>query len=446
MSEPTVVTLGCRLNAHEGETVTALSRAAGIPDAVIVNTCAVTTEAVRQAAQAIRKLRRERPQARLIVTGCAAELESARFAAMADVDAVIGNAEKLDPAIFAEIARANGQVVRVGRVAGETRVAARDDSPAAVPRTRAILAVQNGCDHRCTFCIIPFARGPARSMPTGEAVRRVAALVAAGHREVVLTGVDLASYGAEQGGRSRLGGLARAILDGVPELDRLRLSTLDPADVDQELLDVLASQPRLMPHLHLSLQAGDDMVLKRMRRRHTRGDAIRLTEQIRALRPDVVFGADLIAGFPTESDAMFATTLETIEACRLTFLHIFPYSPRPGTPAARMPQVAGQIVVARAARLRQEGRERLAAYLDGEVGAVRPILMERGGTGRTPQFAEVRVRPPAGGTDADIPAAGVMTRVRILGHDGDTLWGEPVTNEPDVSVAAGPKAGIEVTA
>ncbi len=446
MNEPTVVTLGCRLNAHESETAAALSRAAGIPDAVIVNTCAVTKEAVRQAAQTIRKLRRERPHARLIVTGCAAELDPERFAAMADVDAVIGNSEKLDPVVFAEIARSNGQVVRVGRVAEETRVAAPDDMPAAVPRTRAILAVQNGCDHRCTFCIIPFARGPARSMPADDAVRRVAALVAAGHREVVLTGVDLASYGTEQGGRSRLGGLARAILDGVPELERLRLSTLDPADVDQELLDVLASEPRLMPHLHLSLQAGDDMVLKRMKRRHTRADAIRLTERIRALRPDVVFGADLIAGFPTETDAMFETTLETIAACRLTYLHIFPYSPRPGTPAARMPQVAGEIVVARAARLRQEGRERLATYLDGEVGTVRPILMERGGTGRTPQFAEVRVRPPNGGTGGDVPAAGVMTRVRILGHDGATLWGEPVQAGLHEGVAAGPRAGIEVMA
>jgi threonylcarbamoyladenosine tRNA methylthiotransferase MtaB len=216
--------------------------------------------------------------------------------------------------------------------------------------------------------------------------------------------------------------------------------------VDGELLEVLAGEPRLMPHLHLSMQAGDDMVLKRMKRRHSRADAIRLTQQVRALRPDVVFGADLIAGFPTETDAMFATTLETIAACGLTYLHIFPYSPRPGTPAARMPQVASEIIVARAARLRQEGRERLAAYLGGEVGAVRTILMERGGTGRTPQFAEVRVRPPPGGTDADIPAAGVMTRVKILGHDGATLAGEPVGNEPGESVAAGSRAGIEVTA
>ncbi len=418
MTEPTVITLGCRLNAHEGDSIAALSRAAGVPEAVVVNTCAVTAESMRQAAQAIRRLKRGRPHARVIVTGCAAELEPDRFAAMAEVDAVIGNEEKLSPATFAEIARADGKVVRVGAVSRARRVAGPVPTAGMSDRTRAILAVQNGCDHRCTFCIIPLARGPARSMPQEEAVSHVRALVAAGHREVVLTGVDLTSYGSDHGAPSRLGRLARAILREVPQLDRLRLSSIDPAEADDDLVLALATEPRLMPHLHLSLQSGDDMILKRMKRRHTRADAIRFTERVRAVRPDVVFGADLIAGFPTETDAMLDQTLAAIRDCGLTYLHVFPYSSRPGTPAARMPQVAGEIVMARAARLRQEGRARLAAYLASEVGRERDVLMERGGTGRTPQFAEVAVASP--------PQAGVMTRVRIVGHDGARLLGAPV--------------------
>ncbi len=428
MSEPAIITLGCRLNAHEGETAAAHARAAAIPDAVIVNTCAVTAESVRQAAQTIRRIKRDRPDARVIVTGCAAELEPERFAELPEVDAVIGNSEKLDPETYAHIARANGKVVKTGAAALARSVT--PPSPDAAPRTRAILAVQNGCDHRCTFCIIPLARGPARSMPIPDAVANVRRLVAAGHGEVVLTGVDLTSYGTEMGKPPALGRLVRAILRGVPDLPRLRLSSIDPAEVDAELLDCLQHEPRLMPHLHLSLQSGDDMILKRMKRRHTSADAIRFTDRVRSVRPDVAFGADLIAGFPTESDEMFANTQATIRACGLTYLHIFPYSARPGTPAARMPQLPQKIVVARAAGLRQEGRERLADFLASQVGEEHDVLTERGGTGRTPQFAEVVIEGPA--------RAGSIVRVKVVRHDGRRLIGQPLTGI-DASLVSAPR-------
>ena len=437
MTEPTIITLGCRLNAHESDAASAHARAAGLSDSVIVNTCAVTTEAVRQAKQTIRRVKRERPEARVIVTGCAVQLEAERFATMPDVDAVIGNHEKLDAQTFLDIARANDRLVRVGRIA-ETQMLARPVATSQQGRTRAILAVQNGCDHRCTFCIIPFARGPARSMPVDEAVTRVRAFVAEGHREVVLTGVDLTSYGSDLAGRPSLGRLVCKILRDVPELPRLRLSSIDPAEVDEDLLAALADEPRLMPHLHLSLQSGDDMVLKRMKRRHTREGAILFAKAVRASRPDVVLGADLIAGFPTESEDMFQTTLATIAACGLTYLHVFPYSSRPGTPASRMPQVPGEIVMARAARLRQEGRERLEAFLSAEVGTVRPVLMERGGIGRTAQFAEVAVRPA--------PEAGVIGNVRITGHDGARLVGEPVAAASTSKLPPSCGEGTEVRA
>ena len=418
MTEPKIITLGCRLNAHESDTASAHARAAGLADSVIVNTCAVTTEAVRQARQTIRRLKREKPEARIIVTGCAVQLNADRFAAMPEIDAVIGNREKLEAETFVAIARANDQFVRVGEIAKTRAVAVPPPPSFSQGRTRAILTVQNGCDHRCTFCIIPFARGPARSMTAGEAVKCVRDFVAGGHREVVLTGVDLTSYGTDLKDRAPLGRLVRTILREVPELPRLRLSSIDPAEVDNDLLQALAEEPRLMPYLHLSLQSGDDMVLKRMKRRHTRQGAIRFTEALREARPDIVLGADLIAGFPTETDDMFQTTLDTIAACGLTYLHIFPYSARPGTPASRMPQVPGEIVVARAARLRQEGRVRLEAFLRTEVGSVRTVLMERGGTGRTPQFAEVAVNAA--------PDAGAIMDVRIIGQDGTRLVGECV--------------------
>jgi threonylcarbamoyladenosine tRNA methylthiotransferase MtaB len=417
MSDPTVITMGCRLNAHESDVAAAHARAAGLRDLVVVNTCAVTSEAVRQAAQMVRRVRRERPEARIMVTGCAAELEPARFAAIAGVDAVIGSAEKLDRETYFALARANDQLVRTGDASSKPAVGRPAPGPA--PRTRAILAVQNGCDHRCTFCIIPFARGPSRSMPVREAVDSVRRYVAAGHREVVLTGVDLTSYGTEADGIPALGRLVRSILRGVPDLARLRLSSIDPAEVDAELIGCFAEEERLMPHLHLSLQSGDDIILKRMKRRHSRDDAIRFTERLRSVRPGIVFGADLIAGFPTETEERFENTLGTIDACGLTYLHIFPYSPRPGTPAVRMPQLPCEIVMARAARLREEARDRLNVFLSSEVGQVRDVLVERGGTGRTQRYAEVVLQGQ--------PTAGSILDVKIIGHDGARLIGEPVS-------------------
>ncbi len=436
MSDPTIITLGCRLNAHEGDSAAAHARAAGIPDAVIVNTCAVTAESLRQAAQTIRRVKRDRPHARVIVTGCAAELEPDRFAAMPGVDAVIGNVEKLNPGTYTMLARANGPV----RLTGAASSARTVPPPArgAAPRTRATLAVQNGCDHRCTFCIIPFARGPSRSMPVAEAVAHVQRLVAAGHKEVVLTGVDLTSYAAEDGTSPALGRLVHAILRDVPDLPRLRLSSIDPAEVDEDLVGCFASEPRLMPYLHLSLQSGDDMILKRMKRRHTRDAAIRFTERLRAARPDIVFGADLIAGFPTETEEMFAVTLATVRAGGLTYLHVFPFSPRPGTPAARMPQLPAKIVVARAARLRQEGQEALTAFLASEVGQQRTVLAERGGTGRTPHFAEVAIERP--------PQAGAFVSVDIVGHDGRRLIGRSRSESSFQPIKSATRAVTEVRA
>lgn len=434
MKEPTIITLGCRLNAHESDIALAHARSAGVLDAVIVNTCAVTTESVRQAAQTIRRVRRERPMARIIATGCAVELEPGKFASMPAVDAVIGNTEKLDAATYRQMIGANGLFMATGGASSARKVA---EPPGGIaPRTRAILAVQNGCDHRCTFCIIPFARGPSRSMSIDEAVSNVQKFVDAGHKEVVLTGVDLTSYRMVETGEPGLGSLVRAILRRVPGLKRLRLSTVDPAEVDEDLVECFASQPRLMPHLHLSLQSGDDMILKRMKRRHSRATAVAVTDRLRAVRPDIVFGADLIAGFPTESETMFATTLSTIADCQLTYLHVFPYSPRPGTPAARMPQLDAKIVVARAARLRQEGSDRLAAYLTSEVGMQREVLAERGGRGRTPHFADVVIE--------GAPAAGTLLVVKIVGHDGMRLIAQPAARDGDESQAVPSKVEVRV--
>lgn len=436
MTDPTIITLGCRLNAHESEIAAAHARATGIPGAVIVNTCAVTAEAVRQAKQAIRRIKREQSEARIIVTGCAAELEPDRFAAIPDVDAVIGNAEKLDRETYRRLAGANGKVVLTGGAATTTRHARPATS--ATSRTRAILAVQNGCDHRCTFCIIPMARGPSRSLSIPDAVATVKQYTAAGHKEVVLTGIDLTSYGTEGGHPPALGHLVRSILRQVPELPRLRLSSIDPAEIDPELIRCFAEEPRLMPYLHLSLQSGDDLILKRMKRRHTRADAIRFTDRLRTVRPDVIFGADLIAGFPTETEAMFEATLQTIRSCGLTFLHIFPFSPRPGTPAARMPQVQSKIVVARAARLRQEGQAALNAYFASEKGQIRSVLTERGGTGRTAQFAEVSFAEP--------PPAGVILNVRIVGHDSKRLFGESLRSREPGAERPADRLDVEVGA
>ena len=390
--EPTIITLGCRLNAYESEVMKAHAIAAGLDNTVIVNTCAVTAEAVRQATQTIRRLRRERPTARIIVTGCAAQIEPERFADLAEVDHVIGNAEKMQAETFAGFA--NGfSIDDTERVQVNDIMSVRETAAHMIDgfgtRTRAYVQVQNGCDHRCTFCIIPYGRGPSRSVPAGETIAQVRRLVEAGYKEIVLTGVDMTSYGHDLPGSPTLGRLVGQVLKHVPELPRLRLSSIDQVEADGELMRAIAEEPRLMPHLHLSLQAGDDMILKRMKRRHLRADAITFCDQARRLRPGIVFGADLIAGFPTETDEMFSRSLDIVDECGLTYLHVFPFSPRKGTPAARMPQLAKVEVKARAARLRAKGDAALDAYLAGQAGVRTTVLVERDGMGRTPEFAEM---------------------------------------------------------
>ncbi len=415
MSDPLIVTLGCRLNAYETEVMRRHTSEAGLDNCVIVNTCAVTGEAVRQAAQAIRKLRRERPDATLIVTGCAAQIEPERFAEMPEVDHVIGNAEKMARSTYNSLSAGSSARVVVSDIMS-LRESAHHMIDGFGSRARAYVEVQNGCDHRCTFCIIPYGRGPSRSVPAGEIVAQIAGLVDGGCREVVLTGVDITSYGAGLPGRASLGRLVKQILKHVPGLARLRLSSIDQVEADGDLMEAVAAEPRLMPHLHLSLQAGDDLILKRMKRRHVRDDAIRFCAEARRLRPDIVFGADLIAGFPTETEGMFRATLDLVAECGLTYLHVFPFSPRKGTPAARMPQVARPVVKERARRLRESGAATLARFLEGQRGAETEVLVERPGIGRTPQFAEIEVEPAL-----DV---GVLARTRIAGHDGNRLVGE----------------------
>jgi threonylcarbamoyladenosine tRNA methylthiotransferase MtaB len=416
---PRMLTLGCRLNAFESEVMRAYAEAAGLTNAAIVNTCAVTGEAVRQAGQIIRKLRREDPAIRIIVTGCAAQIDPRRFGAMAEVDAVIGNAEKMLPATFQALSTSRSARVQVNDI-----MSVRETAHALIDgfgsKARAYVEVQNGCDHRCTFCVIPYGRGPSRSVPAGEVVRQCQRLAERGYAEVVLTGVDITAYGTDLPGEMSLGRLVRQVLRHVPELRRLRLSSIDQVEADRYLLDAIAEEPRLMPHLHLSLQAGDDMILKRMKRRHTRADAIQFCARVRRLRPDVAFGADLIAGFPTESAAMFANSLELIESCGLTYLHVFPFSPRPGTPAARMRQVAPALVRERAARLRERGEAVLAAYLAQQHGRELEIVMERPGLGRTPAFAHLQLATAA--------AAGAVLRARVTASDGKRLHGEAVAH------------------
>jgi threonylcarbamoyladenosine tRNA methylthiotransferase MtaB len=402
-----VVTFGCRLNIHESEVIRRQAGGAGLADTGVVNTCAVTAEAVRKAQKTIRKLRRDRPGTRIVVTGCAAQTEPESFAAMPEVDRVIGNEEKLRPEIWAGTAKlAVGDIMAV-------KHAALHPIDAIEGHTRALVQVQNGCDHRCTFCIIPYGRGNSRSVPMDAVVDQVRGLVANGYREVVLTGVDITSYGSNLSGAPKLGRLVKKILKDVPELERLRLSSIDSVEADRDLLDALATEARLMPHLHLSLQAGADLVLKRMKRRHLRADAIAFCDQVRRLRPDMVFGGDIIAGFPTETEAMFTRSLDLVDDCGLTFLHVFPFSPRPGTPAARMPPVAGDIVKERARRLREKGEAALRRHLDGEVGLRRRVLTEMGGVGRTEHFTSVQL--PAG------IAPRLMLDLTFAGHDGRQL-------------------------
>jgi len=414
-----VVTFGCRLNAYESEVIR--REASALPeDTIVVNTCAVTAEAVRQARQAIRRLKRERPAARIVVTGCAAQTEPQSFAAMPEVFRVLGNEEKLDSRAWADTAACLDRGFGSGdeeKVVVNDIMAVRETALHLIDglegRARAFVQVQNGCDHRCTFCIIPYGRGNSRSVPMGEVVAQVRRLVERGFREVVLTGVDITSYGANLPGASRLGTLVRQILKHVPELARLRLSSIDSIEADRDLLDAIAGEARLMPHLHLSLQSGDDLILKRMKRRHLRADAIAFTAQVRRLRPDVVFGGDIIAGFPTEDEAMFARSLDLVEDCGLTHLHVFPFSPRPGTPAARMPQVRREVIKERARRLRHRGEQALRRHLDREIGATRQVLVESGQAGRTEHFLPVRL--------AAAHAPGTIMQLAVTGHDGHQL-------------------------
>lgn len=412
---PVFSTLGCRLNAYETEAMKELAASAGVDNAVVVNTCAVTAEAVRKARQEIRKLRRENPDARLIVTGCAAQTEPETFANMVEVDAVIGNTEKMQAGTWAGLAAdfvGDTEKVQVDDIMSVTETAGHLIDGFGT-RSRAYVQVQNGCDHRCTFCIIPFGRGNSRSVPAGVVVDQIKRLVDRGYHEVVLTGVDLTSWGADLPATPRLGDLVRRILKLVPDLPRLRISSIDSIEADPALMEAIATEPRLMPHLHLSLQHGDNMILKRMKRRHLRDDAIAFCEEARRLRPDMTYGADIIAGFPTETEEMFENSLKMVSDCGLTWLHVFPYSPRQGTPAARMPQVDGRAIKERAARLRAAGLSAQEAHLDAQVGQNHTVLMENPLMGRTEQFAEVRF-------ECEQPE-GQIVSARITGHDGRQL-------------------------
>jgi threonylcarbamoyladenosine tRNA methylthiotransferase MtaB len=416
-----VITLGCRLNAYESEIVSQNLDAAGLEDTVVINTCAVTAEAVRQARQTVRRVRREKPNARVIVTGCAAQIEPETFARMAEVDHVIGNAEKLEAATYRALQKGFGteglERVRVNDIMSVTETAGHLIDGLG-GRARAYVQVQNGCDHRCTFCIIPFGRGRSRSVAMGEVVAQVRRLVEGGYREIVVTGVDMTSYGADLPGQPKLGTLVRKVLAHVPDLQRLRLSSIDQVEVDDDLMRAIGEEPRLMPHLHLSMQAGHDLTLKRMKRRHLSQDAIDFCREARRLRPDIVFGADLIAGFPTETEEMFQATLDIVDDCGLTYLHVFPYSPRRGTPAARMPQVPRETVKTRAARLREKGDAALDRHLKAQLGRTVDVLLERADIGRTPEFTEVRL---------DLPNdAGQIVRARVTGTDGRQLLAEQI--------------------
>ncbi len=410
-----IVTFGCRLNAYESEVIRARAAEDGLTDAIVFNTCAVTSEAVRQARQAIRKARRERPGARLIVTGCAAQIDPEAFAGMAEVDLVLGNAEKAAPGAY--LPQPEGPRVRVNDIM-QVRETAGHLIDGLKDRARAYVEVQNGCDHRCTFCVIPYGRGNSRSAAAGEVVEQIRRLTAQGYNEVVLTGVDLTSWGADLPGGPTLGQLVARILKLVPELPRLRLSSIDAAEIDPDLMRCLAEEPRLMPYLHLSLQAGDDMILKRMKRRHSRADALTLIERVRAVRPDTAFGADLIAGFPTETEAMFENTVKLVEEAGLAFLHVFPFSPRPGTPAARMPQLIRAVIKPRAERLRNAGEAALVRHLERQVGRTIQGLVERDGLARAEDFTEAAFTGEA--------TPGEIIPLRVTGHDGGRILAEKV--------------------
>jgi threonylcarbamoyladenosine tRNA methylthiotransferase MtaB len=417
-----IVTFGCRLNAFESEVIAREAETAGLTDTIVINSCAVTREAVAQARQSIRRLKRERPRTRIVVTGCAAQIEPEMFAEMAEVDRVVGNDDKMRgqawrAARTALDAGAGFGIAQSEKIAVADIMAVTEMAPHLVEGfqkglPRVFVQVQNGCDHRCTFCIIPYGRGNSRSVPMGAVVEQVRALVEHGHAEIVLTGVDLTSYGADLPGAPKLGLLTKQILRHVPDLKRLRISSVDQVEVDRDLLDVIADDERLMPHLHLSLQSGDDLILKRMKRRHSRADAVDFCAQVRRLRPDIALGADIIAGFPTESEEMFARSQDLVEECDLTFLHVFPYSPRPGTPAARMPQLAGAMIKERARRLRASGEVALQRRLASEVGATRQVLIESATQGRTEHFIPVAISGEP---------RGAIRALTISGNDGARL-------------------------
>ena len=412
MSELEIITFGCRLNAYESEVMREHANAAGLGDAVIVNTCAVTAEAVRQAGQAISKARRERPGAKIIVTGCAAQIDPSRFAQMDEVDHVIGNQEKLEAKTFAGLSIEGTERIVVNDIMSVKETASHLIEGFG-SRARAYVQIQNGCDHRCTFCVIPFGRGPSRSVPAGEVVAQTRRLVQKGYAEIVLTGVDITAYGKDLPGEMTLGKLVRTVLKLVPELPRLRLSSIDSVEADPVLLAAIAEEERLMPHLHLSLQSGDDLTLKRMKRRHARADSVGFCEAVRRVRPDMVFGADLIAGFPTETEVMFRNSLSLIDDCELTFLHVFPYSAREGTPAARMPQVHGAIIARRAGELREKGMAALQRHLEGAKGRRINVLMENEQSGRSADFTPVRLEAEEG--------AGAILDAVVAGDDGVAL-------------------------
>lgn len=413
--EPKITTLGCRLNAYESEAMRALAEHASLGDAVIVNTCAVTAEAVRKSRQEIRRLRRENPTSKVIVTGCAAQIDPDSFAQMPEVNAVIGNNEKMQAATWSAMAGdliGDTEKVKVDDIMSVTETAGHLIDGFAT-RARAYVQVQNGCDHRCTFCIIPFGRGNSRSVPAGVVIDQIKRLVNKGYNEVVLTGVDLTSWGADLPSAPKLGDLVMRILKLVPDLPRLRISSIDSIEVDENLLTAIATEPRLMPHLHLSLQHGDDLILKRMKRRHLRDDAIAFCETARKLRPNITFGADIIAGFPTETEAHFANSLKLVEECDLTWLHVFPYSSREGTPAAKMPAVKGPEIKLRAAKLRALGSQKVAAHLKAQYGKTHAILMENPSMGRTEQFTEVVFSTPQ--------AEGCIISAKIIGMRNQQL-------------------------
>jgi threonylcarbamoyladenosine tRNA methylthiotransferase MtaB len=416
LAAPEIITFGCRLNTYESEVMRGHAMSAGLTNAVIINSCAVTNEAERQARQAVRKARREHPDAKIIVTGCAAQTTPEQFAAMPEVDQILGNMEKLEPQSFG--------LEQTERMQVNDIMSAEETAGHLIEgfdgRARAFLQIQNGCNHRCTFCIIPYGRGNSRSVPMGAIVDQARSLTSNGYKEFVLTGVDITAYGEDLPGHPTLGQMCRRLLAAVPEIEHLRLSSLDPVEVDDDLWRLIETEPRLMPHLHISLQAGDDMVLKRMKRRHLRDDVYDFVEKARRLRPDVVFGADIIAGFPTETDEMAANSLRLVEECDIAYMHVFPYSARPGTPAARMPQVPGDVRKARAADLRAAGDKNLARFLNSLVGTEQSVLVENETTGRTRHYAPVELDFTATG--------GEIIPVRITGTDGRKVFAAPAEN------------------